>query len=37
VTNHPALSAYVDELVETLVGKVELKPAYVITALEEVR
>jgi len=30
VTIHPALSAYVDELVETLAGTVELKAAYVI-------
>jgi hypothetical protein len=30
VTTHPALSAYVDELVETLVGTVELKAAYLI-------
>jgi predicted nucleotidyltransferase len=30
VTTHPALSAYVDELVETLVGTVALKAAYLI-------
>jgi predicted nucleotidyltransferase len=30
VTTHPALSAYVDELFETLAGTVELKAAYVI-------
>jgi predicted nucleotidyltransferase len=30
VTVHPALSAYVDELVETLADTVELKAAYVI-------
>jgi predicted nucleotidyltransferase len=30
VTTHPALSAYVDELVETLAGTVELKAAYLI-------
>ena len=30
MTTHPALSAYVDELVETLAGAVELKAAYLI-------
>lgn len=30
MTTHPALSAYVDELVETLAGTVELKAAYLI-------